>query len=106
MLLNTSTKYESGAIVTFKLVNGDEIIAKVIENSMTGWTINRPCTVVPSQQGIGLMQSMFTADINKNIELRSDHVMLHAPVVKEIENHYFQTTTGIQPVNAGSLKVR
>ena len=106
MLLNTSTKYDANTVVAFKLVNGDEIIAKVIDNSMTGWTITRPCTVVPSPQGIGLMQSMFTADINKNIELRTEHVMLHAPVVKEMENHYIQTTTGIQPVNAGSLKVR
>ena len=28
-----------------------------------------------------------------------------APVIKEMENHYIQTTTGITPVNAGSIKV-
>lgn len=103
MLFNNTSKYEKDDIVAFKMVNGDEVVAKIIESTMTGWTVNRPCTVMPSSQGIGLIQSLFTGDINKNIELRAEHVMLHAPVIKEMENHYIQTTTGIQPVNGGSV---
>ena len=105
MLFNNNSKYEKDQIVAFKMVNGDEVVAKVLEQSMTGWTVTKPCTVIPSAQGIGLVQSLFTGDINKSIELRSDHVMLHAPVIKEMENHYIQTTTGITPVNAGSIKL-
>jgi hypothetical protein len=95
--------YDSGDIVAFKLVNGDEIVAKMISEDMISFTVNRPCTIVPSPQGLGLMQSMFSSDINKDIELRKEHVMMHAPVIKQMSDHYFQTTTGIQPVTKGSL---
>jgi hypothetical protein len=95
--------YDSGDIVAFKLVNGDEIVAKMISEDMISFKVNRPCTIVPSPQGLGLMQSMFSSDINKDIELRKEHVMMHAPVIKQMSDHYFQTTTGIQPVTKGSL---
>jgi hypothetical protein len=101
MLVNKS--YDGGEIVGFKLVNGDEIVAKMISEDMISFTVSRPCTIVPSPQGLGLMQSMFSADINKDIELRKEHVMMHAPVIKQMSDHYIQTTTGIQPVTKGSL---
>lgn len=90
-------------IVCFKLVNGDEVVAKIVEKTMTGWIINRPCTVMPSGQGIGLIQSLFSADINKNIELKSEHVIMHAPVMAALESHYLETTTGIKQIRKGSI---
>lgn len=105
MLINKkgATTYDSGDIVSFKLVNGDEIVAKVVEEDTYSFTVNRPCTLVPSPQGLGLMQSMFAADINKDVELKKEHIMMHAPVIRQMCDHYFQTTTGIQPVSKGSL---
>jgi hypothetical protein len=95
--------YNKDAIVTFKLVNGDEIIAKVIEETANGFTVNKPCTIMPSQQGIGLIQSMFTSDLNKSIQLDKQHVMMHAPTMDDVKNHYIKTTTGIEPVTAGGI---
>jgi hypothetical protein len=95
--------YSKDQIVTFKLVNGDEIVAKIVEDTTEQFVISKPCTVMPSQQGLGLMQSLFTSDLNTNITLLKNHVMLHAPTIKDIENHYIQTTTGIQPVSAGGI---
>jgi hypothetical protein len=95
--------YNKDAIVTFKLVNGDEIIAKIIEETANGFTVNKPCTIMPSQQGIGLIQSMFTSDLNKSIQLDKQHVMMHAPTMDDVKNHYIKTTTGIEPVTAGGI---
>lgn len=95
--------YDAGSIVCFKLVNGDETIAKIVEETDTTYVISRPCTVVPSAQGLGLMQSLFSADINTNITLNKTHVIMHSPVVDKIEGHYIQTTTGIQPVTKGGI---
>ncbi len=103
MLINKSAEYSKGTVVAFKMVNGDEIIAEIMDNDMSGWTIKRPCTVLHSSQGIGLVQSLITGDINKNIDIRADHVMLHSPVIKEMESHYIQTTTGLQTVTKGSI---
>jgi len=96
-------KYATGDVVCFKLVNGDETIAKIVEESDSAFVVSKPCTVVPSPQGLGLMQSLFSADINTNITLNREHVIMHAPVVDKIQTHYIQTTTGIQPVSKGSI---
>lgn len=96
-------QYEKDSIVSFKLVNGDEIVAKIVEETDTAYVISKPCTVMPSQQGLGLLQSLFTGDLNKSITLAKSHVMLYSATIKDIENHYIQTTTGIEPVSAGGI---
>jgi hypothetical protein len=98
-----TNKYDQDDIVTFKIVNGDEIVAKIVEESDDAFTVIKPCTVMPSQQGLGLLQSLFTSDLNKSIRLEKRHVMMHAPTVKDVQNHYIKTTTGIEPVSAGSI---
>jgi hypothetical protein len=97
------TGYSKDTVVSFKLVNGDEIVAKIVEETHDGFTISKPTTVMPSQQGLGLIQSLFTTDLNKSIRLDKQHVMMHAPTVKDIENHYIKTTTGIEPVSPGGI---
>ena len=98
-----TNKYDQDDIVTFKIVNGDEIVAKIVEESEDAFTVIKPCTVMPSQQGLGLLQSLFTSDLNKSIRLEKRHVMMHAPTVKDVQNHYIKTTTGIEPVGAGGI---
>ena len=98
-----SKGYSDGDIVCFKLVTGDEIVAKIVNQRPDGFEVTRPCTVIPSQQGLGLMQSLISADINNNVTLKSEHIIMHGPVIKDIENHYIQTTTGIQPATKGGI---
>ena len=98
-----TNKYEKDTIVSFKIVNGDEIVAKVVEETDDGYVITKPTTVMPSQQGLGLLQSLFTSDLNKSITLSKTHVMMHAPTVEDVRNHYIKTTTGIEPVSAGGI---
>jgi ribosomal protein L5 len=95
--------YAKDTIVSFKLVNGDEIVAKVVEETHDSFLINKPCTVMPSQQGIGLLQSLFTSDLNKSVGLQKSHVMLHSVTIDQMQNHYIQTTTGIEPVTKGGI---
>lgn len=101
MLIKKS--YDANEIVGFKMVNGDEIVARVISSDTDTWTVSKPCTVIPGPQGIGLMQSLISADINTEVTLGRQHVMLHAPVIKQMQDHYIQTTTGIQTVSKGSI---
>ena len=101
MLLQKS--YAAGDIMCFKILNGDEIVAKLVEDAADKFVISRPCTIIPSQQGLGLIQSLFSGDINTNITLSKSHVMMHSPVIKDIENHYIRTTTGIEPISKGII---
>jgi hypothetical protein len=101
MLINKG--YAEGDIVCFKLVNGDETVAKIVEDNSDSFVVAKPCTVVPGRQGLGLIQSLFSGELNSNITLNKSHVMMHSTVVDDIKNHYIQTTTGIQPVTKGSI---
>jgi len=101
MLINKG--YSAGDIACFKIVNGDEIVAKIVEETDAGFVVNRPCTIIPSQQGLGLMQSLISGDINNNITLNKSHVIMHSSVITDIENHYIRTTTGIQPAKSGII---
>ena len=102
-MLISNSKIAAGDVAAFKLVNGDEIIARVASITETEYALERPCTVLPSQQGIGLIQSLMTADPKNNINISKQHVMMCAPVIEQMVNHYIQTTTGIQPVTRGGI---
>lgn len=98
MLISPST-IDIGDVATFKLVNGDEIVAKVVEKHDDRVKIERPFVVIPNQQGLGIMPAMFSIDNSngngKPIELLRQHVMMMALTSDAIRNHYIQTTTGI-----------
>ena len=95
--------YQEGDIVSFKLINGDEVVARIIDSSTNGFEVSKPCTVMPSAQGMGLIQSLFTADSDVNVTLLRDHVIMHAPSIDAMQKHYIKTTTGIEPVTRGSI---
>lgn len=98
-----SKKYAEGDIVSFKLVNGDEIVARVGSEDNDGYQIEKPCTVIPSPQGMGLVQSLFTADADAKIVLSKIHVIMSASSIDAMQKHYIKTTTGIEPVTRGSI---
>lgn len=98
-MLISKNKISVGDIATFKLVNGDEVIAKVSSITDSSYLLNRPCTVMPSTQGIGLIQSLFAADSDVEVEINKNHIMMSALAFDKIQNHYIQTTTGIKTVS-------
>lgn len=98
-----SKGYQEGDIVSFKLVTGDEVVARIISTDQDSFEISKPCTVMPSPQGMGLIQSLFTADSDVNVTLQKTHVIMHAPSIDQMQKHYIKTTTGIEPVTRGSI---
>jgi len=95
--------YQAGDIVSFKLITGDEIVARIVDAGPNGFEVSKPCTVMPGPQGIGLIQSLFTADADVNVVLVKEHVLMHAPSIDQMQKHYIKTTTGIEPVTRGSI---
>jgi hypothetical protein len=89
--------------VSFKLITGDEIVARIVDAGPNGFEVSKPCTVMPGPQGIGLIQSLFTADSDVTVALTKQHVIMHAPSIDQMQTHYIKTTTGIEPVTRGSI---
>lgn len=98
-----ANKYDKDTVVSFKLVNGDEVVAKIVEETNEGFTVSKPCTIMPGAQGLGLIQSLFTSEMSKNVYLDRKHVMLHSVTAENVKNHYIKTTTGIEPVTSGGI---
>lgn len=90
--------YEQHDIVSFKILNGDELVGRLSFEDNKSYHISQPMSVMPSQKGIGLMQSMFSVDPKSEFTLSKSHVMLHCKTSDQIADHYRELTTGIKTV--------
>lgn len=102
-MLISRKKYDQGDVVSFRLSTGDEIIARVSEEADTEYVLERPCTVLPSAQGMGLIQTVMTADQDHKFTLSKHHVVMHGMSIDAMQKHYIKTTTGIEPITRGSI---
>lgn len=104
MLLNKSWNTISvGDLATFKLANGDEIVARVEEliDGPGDYKVSNPMTVVPSQQGVALFPSLITAREKPSVILQKAHILMSAVTTPELEAHYTQLVTGIVTAPSG-----
>lgn len=93
MLINLP--YKTGDVVTMKLSSGEEIIAKLEEESTINYLVSKPRMLTATQQGIGLAPFMFTIPQDTNVNLNANSVMAITKSEEEFSKQYIQNTTGI-----------
>jgi hypothetical protein len=100
VLLNKT--YNTGDVITFKLVNGEEIIARYQGETLTEYQITKPVTLAPTPQGtLGMLPSMFSVELNTvTITLQKNAVALVALTRKEVSDEYTRGTSGIKPASS------
>ena len=86
-----------GQVLTFKINSGEELIAKVVGAVPGGQFIelSDPVSIAPSQHGMGLVPSMFTADPKETIRLNTTSISLYALTEDSVKMKYIEATTGI-----------
>jgi hypothetical protein len=87
---------ELGSVTTFKLNSGEEMIAKVVESNWPLITVSSPVSIAPSQQGVGLVPSMYTADPKLDAVINMNSVSLYAVTEDAVRMKYIEATTGIK----------
>lgn len=87
---------EIGKVYTFKLNSGEEVIAKVTGVDDTVVTVETPVSVAPGPQGMGLIQSLFTADPDQPIQVNMNCVAIHGLTDDAVRMKYIEATTGIK----------
>ena len=87
-----------GSVVTMKLVNGEELIGKLVEESNLGYKISKPLTLSAGPKGLGMVPFLFTVDQEKDILILREAVMVITTTESEFANQYTQGTTGIAMV--------
>jgi hypothetical protein len=81
-------------VVSIKLVNGDELIARYDGEDENTISINRPLALTMSASGLGMIPWMFLGD-KDSIVLKKEHVFCMVPSKKDAADQYMQGTTGI-----------
>jgi len=83
-----------GSVVSIKIINGDEIIARYESEDTTTVTINRPLALTMGQGGLGMIPWVFLGDA-ETITLQKSHLFFVIPSKKDAADQYVQGTTGI-----------
>jgi hypothetical protein len=94
---------EIGKTYTMRMGYGEEIVAKITAYDSSTLTLSKPVAVVPGQQGIQLMNSLFTADPEAEVTVNRSSVAMIAPVREDVGDSYLEATTGIKPVRSKIL---
>ncbi len=85
----------AGSVVTMKLINGEEIMAKFLEETATGYKISKPLSLSAGPKVLGMVPFLFTVDHEKDMTINKSTVMVITTTEQEFANQYTQGTTGI-----------
>jgi len=88
---------ETNKVYTFKLNSGEELIAKVTDFSGGDFIeIEEPVSIAPTQQGMQMIPSMFTAEPKGIFRLNTNSVAIYAETDDSVRMKYLEATTGIK----------
>lgn len=86
-------------VYTFKLITGEEIIAKS-EKELDNWyesdiiTIQSPLVLIQTQQGIGAMPWVGSGETD-SVKLRSSQIIAIVESKEEVKSMFIKSTSGI-----------
>jgi hypothetical protein len=83
-------------VFTFKLNSGEELIAKVVQAGGDFIVIEEPVSIAPTQQGMQMIPSIFTADPKGEFKLNTSSIAIYAQTDDSVRMKYLEATTGIK----------
>lgn len=92
-------KIETNTIYSFKILTGEEFVAKVTEINADHMIIEHPILTVLSPQGLQMMPGLFSANLEKSVRLNNSSWAMIAETREDVRNSWIQATTGIAPVS-------
>jgi hypothetical protein len=96
MLINKGVSV--GEVITLKLTSGEEIIAKLTEETDAHYKLSRPMVIGMGQQGPGLMPYLFTVNPDKEVKLFKTTVTMAEATDDAFAKQFLESTSGIKLV--------
>jgi hypothetical protein len=87
-----------GEVITLKLTSGEELVAKLAEETPTYYKLSRPMVIGMGQQGPGLMPYLFTVDPNKEVKLLKQTITVAEATDEAFAKQFLESTSGIKLV--------
>lgn len=84
-----------GEVITLKLTSGEEIVAKLSDETDSYYKLSKPMVIGMGQKGPGLMPYLFTVNPDKDIKLLKQTVTVAEATDKQFADQFIQSTTGI-----------
>ena len=91
-------------IYTFKLNSGEELVASIEEVHDDYYMIYKPVSIAPGQQGMQMIPSAFTMELDKNARLNISAVTMIFETNPDIVKSYKQATSNIVTPDKQILK--
>jgi len=89
-----SKGFTQGDVVSLKLVNGDEIIARFESQTTDSVTINRPLALTMSNNGLGMIPWCFLGEDDK-ITINKSNTFFIVASKADAAKQYLEGTTGL-----------
>jgi hypothetical protein len=91
-------------IYTFKLNSGEELVANVEEVHDDHYMIYKPVSIAPGQQGMQMIPSAFTMELDKNVRLNINAITMVFETNPDVVKSYKQATSNIVTPDKQILK--
>jgi len=86
----------AGEVVTLKLTSGEELVAKLVEETPTYYKLSKPAVIGMGQKGPGLMPYLFTVSPEADVKLLKTTVTVCEPTDEAFAKQFLESTTGIK----------
>jgi hypothetical protein len=93
MLINKGVSV--GDVITLKLTSGEEIVAKLTEETNDYYKLSKPMVIGMGQKGPGLMPYLFTVSPTKDVKLLKQAVTVAEATDEQFAKQFLESTTGI-----------
>ena len=87
-----------GEVITLKLTSGEELVAKLTEETDSYYKLSHPQVIGMGQQGPGLMPYLFTVSPDREVRLSKQTVTVAEPTDEVFAKQFLEATSGIKLV--------
>ena len=87
-----------GEVITLKLTSGEELVAKLVEETDAYYKLSRPMVIGQGPQGPGLMPYLFTVHPDKSVKLLKSTVTVAESTDEAFAKQFLEQTSGIKLV--------
>lgn len=88
----------AGEVITLKLTSGEEIVARLEEETDAYYKLSHPQVIGMGPQGPGLMPYLFTVAPDRSIKMLKTTVTVAEPTDASFAKQFMESTSGIKLV--------
>ena len=86
----------AGEVITLKLTSGEELVAKLVEETDAYYKLKHPQVIGMGPKGPGLMPYLFTVNPEKEVKLLKGTVTLAEATDTGFAKQFLEATSGIK----------